>query len=215
MSPPAPRPRDARLHGLYALTDAALCARHGGVVAASARVLEAGVRLLQYRDKSAEHARRAAEATALAELCARHGALLIINDDLELARLCGAAGVHLGADDADPSAARSWLGADALVGASCYADLGRARRAMLAGADYLAFGSVGASPTKPAAPRAPLALFGEAQALGVPLCAIGGIEPAQVAGLRAAGADMFAVIGGLFGAKDPAKAARAYLESIG
>jgi thiamine-phosphate pyrophosphorylase len=208
------RPRDPRLAGLYAITDAELCAKHGGVVAAAERVLSAGVTLLQYRDKTDEHARRGREAVALAALCERHGALLIVNDDLELARLSGAAGVHLGADDADPAAARSWLGADALIGVSCYADLGRARRATLAGADYLAFGSVQPSRSKPAAPPAPLALFGEARAFELPLCAIGGIEPAHAAALRAAGADMLAVISGLFGAKDPAKAARAYLKEL-
>ena len=211
----AARPADPRLRGLYAITDAELCARHGGVAAAAARVLEAGVKLLQYRDKTDQHARRTKEASALVELCATHGALLIVNDDLELARMSGAAGVHLGAADGDPAVARNWLGDDAIVGGSCYADLARAQRAAAAGADYLAFGSVQASASKPDAPRAPLSLFAEAKPLGLPLCAIGGIAPAQVAALRAAGADMLAVITGLFGAKDPAKAARAYLAELG
>jgi len=208
------RPADPRLRGLYAITDAALCARHGGVVAAATRVLEAGVKLLQYRDKTDEHARRGKEVAALAELCATHGALLIVNDDLELARMSGAAGVHLGAADGDPSVARNWLGDDAIIGVSCYADLARAQRAAAAGADYLAFGSVQASASKPDAPRAPLDVFTEARPLGRPLCAIGGIMPTHVAALRAAGADMLAVITGVFDAKDPAKAARAYLAEL-
>jgi thiamine-phosphate pyrophosphorylase len=211
MSMAGARPADPRLRGLYAITDAALCARHGGVAAAAARVLEAGVKLLQYRDKTEEHARRSREAAALAELCAKHGALLIINDDLELARTSGADGVHLGAADADAAVARSWLGEQAIIGVSCYADLARAQRAAAAGADYLAFGSVQPSATKPAAPQAPLSVFTEARQLARPLCAIGGIEPKHVAALRTAGADMLAVISGVFGAKDPAKAAREYL----
>lgn len=206
----SPRPRDARLSGLYAITDPALCAAHGGVVAAAERVLGAGVRLLQYRDKSTDHARRATEAAALAELCARHGALFIVNDDLELARYCDAAGVHLGASDSTPAAARAWLGPATLVGVSCYSSIDRARRAALAGADYLAFGSVEPSTSKPDAQRAPLSLFAEAREFGLPLCAIGGIRPAHAAALRAAGADMLAVISGVFGARDPAGAVRAY-----
>ena len=208
------RPRDARLSGLYAITDAALGAPHGGVVAAAERALDAGVRLLQYRDKSQDHARRAAEAAALAELCARHAALLIVNDDLELARISGAAGVHLGASDGDPRVARTWLGPEALIGVSCYSNLERAQRAAAAGADSLAFGSVHASTSKPDAQRAPLTLFTDARALGLPLCAIGGIEPAHAAALRAAGADMLAVISGVFGAADPAAAVRAYRRAL-
>lgn len=199
------------LRGLYAITDAALCARHGGVVAAVEQALIGGARLVQYRDKSNDAARRLAEARALRAACHAHGALLIVNDDVDLAHAAGADGVHLGCDDAGFAAARARLGPRALLGASCYDSLERARAAAAAGADYLAFGSMYPSATKPAAVAATPALLTAARVeLGLPVCAIGGIEPAHAAALRDAGAALIAVVAGVFGAADPAAAARRY-----
>ena len=143
----------ARLYGLYAITpegldDATLLQRSECAVVHGARVL-------QWRDKSSDAARRLVIARSLARLCRSQGVLFIVNDDLELARAVQADGVHLGADDGDLAAARAAL-PNALIGASCYADLERARAAVAQGADYIAFGSVFASPTKPQAVRAPL-----------------------------------------------------------
>lgn len=206
----------AGLRGLYAITDATLCARHGGVVAAAALALTGGARLVQFRDRSLDDTARLATARALVALCHRHGALLLIDDDVALARDAAADGVHLGRDDATPAAARSALGARALIGVSCYGSLDRARSAAAAGADYLAFGSMFASRTKPEAPRAPLDILGEARReLGLPVCAIGGIEADQARTLIAAGADLIAVVAGVFAAADPAAAARAYAEAFG
>ena len=186
----------ARLYGLYAITpegldDATLLQRSECAVVHGARVL-------QWRDKSTDAARRLVIARSLARLCRSQGVLFIVNDDLELARAVQADGVHLGADDGDLTAARAAL-PNALIGASCYADLERARAAVAQGADYIAFGSVFASPTKPQAVRAPLGLFAQAQTLGVPTVAIGGITRANCAEVRAAGAHACAVISDLFG----------------
>jgi len=109
--------------------------------------------------------------------------------------------VHLGREDGDLRAARARL-RGRILGASCYNDLALARAAAAAGADYIAFGSVFASPTKPGAVRAPLELFRDARALGVPLAAIGGITLASAPHLIAAGADLLAVISDLFDAPD-------------
>ena len=87
-----------------------------------------------------------------------------------------------------------------LLGASCYDRPELAQAAIAAGADYVAFGSVFASPTKPAAVRAPLALF--ANPLGVPLCAIGGITLENAPRVLEAGADLLAVLSDLFDAPD-------------
>ena len=97
-----------------------------------------------------------------------------------------------------------------LLGASCYDSLDAARAAVAAGADYVAFGSVFPSPTKPSAVRAPLSLFGAARQLGVPLVAIGGITLENAPRLLEAGADSLAVISDLFEAPDIAERARAY-----
>ena len=164
---------------------------------------------LQYRNKTAGPELRLRQARALRALCEVSGVPLIINDDVELALAVAADGVHLGEHDADAADARMRLGAAAIIGVSCYDDLARARRAAAVGADYVAFGAFFASPTKPNARRAAPELLREAVALGVPRVAIGGITPENAAILVAAGADMIAVIGGVFDAPDPVAAARA------
>ncbi|WP_141696648.1 thiamine phosphate synthase, partial [Xanthomonas graminis] len=104
------------------------------LLARVAPLLGHGPTWLQYRNKRADAAQRLAQATALQALCAQAGVPLIVNDDVALAQAVGAAGVHLGEDDGDLAAARAALGADALIGASCYDDLALARTAAAAGA---------------------------------------------------------------------------------
>jgi len=147
-----------------------------------------------------------ARASALAR---EFGVPVIINDDAVLALEVNADGAHLGRDDGELGEARQRLSGK-LLGASCYADLALARAAVKAGADYVAFGSVYPSSTKPQAVRAPLALFREAKALGVPLAAIGGITLENAPALLDAGADLLAVVSDLFDAPDIAGRARQY-----
>ncbi|HEX4871170.1 MAG TPA: thiamine phosphate synthase [Nevskiaceae bacterium] len=194
------------LQRLYPITSAALLADEGRLAEVVAVLLAAGVRRLQYRDKTSDRQRRERLAGGLCQTLSAQGASLIINDDVELARAVGAAGVHLGAGDGDLAAARARLGPQALIGATCGASLARAEQARAAGADVLAFGRFYPSRTKPDAPAAPLAVLGQARArLGtVTLCAIGGITPLQAPALIAAGADWLAVIDALFGQPDPA-----------
>ena len=202
-----------KLAGLYAITpDAAdsdaLIERVRAAMRGSAPRRWAA---LQYRNKRAGAAQRAGEARALAALCADHGVPLIVNDDVELALAAGADGAHLGSNDGDLAAARKRLGSR-LLGVSCYDRLDVARRAVATGADYVAFGSVFPSSTKPGAVRAPLALFGQARSLGVPLVAIGGITLENAAEVVRAGADCVAVISALFEAPDLAARARAFCD---
>jgi len=192
--------------GLYAISDGP---RPDLLVAVEA-VLRGGAALLQYRDKTADSARRAFEARALRELCARHEVPFIVNDDVDLALAVGADGVHLGEDDGDIAAARARLGAEAIIGVSCYDSLARARQLAAAGADYLAFGAFFASPTKPNARRATPDLLRAAKPLDLPLVAIGGITPDNAPALVEAGADFLAVISGVFAPADPEAAARRY-----
>lgn len=197
----------SRLAGLYAVTPA----RRDEPCAAVGAALRGGARIVQYRDKSDDAERRRDEARQLAALCHAVGALLVINDDVALARDSGADGVHLGRDDIGIPDARALLGPDAVIGASCYDSLALARAASAQGADYVAFGSFFPSRTKPAAVRAPLRLLKDARAeLDLPICAIGGITPENGGELLAAGADMLAVVDGVFGAPDIEAAARAY-----
>jgi thiamine-phosphate pyrophosphorylase len=188
------------LRGLYAITPPDL-SRVEAALACGALCA------LQYRAKDADATRRLSEARQLAQLCRAHGVPLIVNDDVALALAVDAAGVHLGRDDGELAAARARLHGR-LLGASCYDQPALARRAVAAGADYVAFGSVFDSPTKPAAVRAPLALF--ALDLGVPKVAIGGITLDNAPRVLAAGADALAVISDLFDAPDVAARASQY-----
>jgi thiamine-phosphate pyrophosphorylase len=195
------------LHGLYAITDGALLPADRLVDAVS-HAIAGGASMVQYRDKESPPQLRRAQAIALQTLCEARDVPLIINDDIELALHCGAAGVHLGRDDADLATARARLGPKAIIGVSCYADLERARTAAAAGADYLAFGRFFPSATKPAAtPADPALLAAARRELQLPLCAIGGITAANAPQLLAAGADLLAVIHGLFGQPDVREAA--------
>ncbi len=202
-----------RIQGLYGITDADLLPGKR-LLEAVEEALGAGLRLLQYRDKGIDGKRRYREAAALQERCAAHDALLVINDDPLLAKQVGAAAIHVGEEDPAIPELRAFLGPSVLIGVSCYNDLERAAAQARLGADYLAFGAVFPSATKPLARRAPLSLFAEAKPLGLPLVAIGGIDAGNAAQLRAAGCDAIAVVAALFGAPDVAQATRALQQSF-
>lgn len=195
---------DARVAGLYAVTpDVDDTERLVRMVDAA---LAGGARLVQYRHKTATPSLRAEQATRLARVCAAHGRPLIVNDHLDLAMAIDDAGLHVGADDyAGPDALpalRAALGPSRLLGVSCYRDVALGRTAASAGADYIAFGSVFTSGTKPHAPPAALSTFRDAKELGVALVGIGGITGDNLASLIDAGADAAAVITDLFAAPD-------------
>jgi thiamine-phosphate pyrophosphorylase len=188
-----------KLRGLYAITP-----QGSGVVDKVRQALEGGIALLQYRRKNQASLE---EARALLALARRHGVPFIVNDDVELALELGADGVHLGREDGNLAAARAKLKGK-LIGASCYDRLDLAQAALAAGADYIAFGSVFPSPTKPSAVRASLSLF--RHDFEKPACAIGGVTLQNAPQVIAAGADMVAVISDLFDAPDIARQAAAY-----
>ncbi|MDE2584301.1 MAG: thiamine phosphate synthase [Betaproteobacteria bacterium] len=196
--------------GLYAVTPDGLATPH--LLALAEAALAGGAPLLQYRDKSGEPSRRREQAQALLALCRRYGSHLIVNDDLALALAIDADGVHLGGDDGDLAVARRTLGPNKILGASCYADFARAKSAAQAGADYVAFGAIYTSPTKPLAQRASLELLARArrELAHVQVAAIGGITLDNVAPVIAAGAHFTAVITDLFEAPDVTARAAAY-----
>lgn len=196
-----------RARGLYAITpeepDSAV------LLERVRRCLDGGAAALQYRAKSLAFERQREQASRLAALCHARGVPLIVNDSVELARVVGADGVHLGRGDGDARAARAALGGG-IVGISCYNELGRVRDAVAGGADYVAIGSVFPSATKPGAVHAPLELLSQAARIGGrPVVAIGGITAQNAAEAIRAGADMVAVISAVFDAPDMESAARA------
>ena len=188
---------DNRLQGLYAITDAELMADN--FEQAVSQTLKGGSRIIQYRDKSDNQHKRLDQALFIRQLCHRYKALFIINDDIELALMTNADGVHLGKDDIDLGVARQQLGNDKIIGVSCYNQLEMAIEAELAGADYVAFGAFFSSTIKPEAIHAPISLIKQAKArIQIPVCCIGGITANNAGQLIEAGADMIAVISDIF-----------------
>lgn len=196
--------------GLYAITDAHLIPS-GELIDQVAAAIRGGAAVIQYRDKSSTHEDRRQQAAALASLCHDQNIPLIINDDVELAADVGANGVHLGKSDDSVQMAREALGANAIIGVSCYNVFERAVEAVREGADYVAFGRFFPSQSKPDAVTADLEVLRQArQYLRVPVVAIGGITPENGQPLVAAGAHLLAAIHGVFGQADTEAAARRY-----
>ncbi|GAB7529148.1 thiamine phosphate synthase [Pseudomonas sp. 3A(2025)] len=195
-----------KLRGLYAITDGQLLA--GRFLSYVEAALEGGVTLLQYRDKTHDESRRLREASELLKLCERYKTRLIINDDAELAARLGV-GVHLGQTDGSLSNARALLGHKAIVGATCHGRLELAEQAKADGATYVAFGRFFTSQTKPDAPAVPLELLEQVRArINLPIAVIGGITLENAAPLVEHGADLLAVVNGLFGADSAAEVTR-------
>jgi len=195
------------VRGLYAITQTDNKSMTT-ILAEIEQVLSGGAVMVQYRDKNPQNAHLLA--SELVALCHQYHVPLIINDDVELAIQVNADGVHLGKEDGAVVYARQRLGNDAIIGVSCYNSVDRAIEAQRDGADYVAFGRFFTSSSKPLAAPAELRTLQEAKRiLTVPVVAIGGILPDNGGQLLNAGADMLAVIGGLFAAQ-PQHAARAY-----
>ena len=198
-----------RIKSLYAITPTGLdtASLKRDVVA----VLAGGVRLLQYRQKGKAYDLQALEARELNRLCAAYNANLIINDNVRLALEIDAAGVHLGRDDMSVADARRLLGANKIIGVSCYNQIALAEAAVAAGADYIAFGAFFSSQVKPHAVHADLAIIVQAKTkFHIPIVAIGGITLQNAPQLIHAGADAIAVISDLFNAPDITAQARAF-----
>ena len=191
-----------KLKGLYAITDQQLITEENFSASIEA-TLQGGTRIIQYRDKSDKQNKRLQQASLLRALCHQYHAICIINDDIELARAVNAHGVHLGKDDLSLTMARQMLGENAIIGVSCYNDLDRAMAAENNKADYVAFGAIFSSTTKPEANVAGLDIITKAkQQLSIPICTIGGITQENIQQVIQQGTDMAAVISGIFSAEN-------------
>lgn len=204
-----------QIKGVYAIIDADIVA-DDMLVQTTRSCINNGVSVIQYRAKSISFAQKSAQATVLAELCHAAAIPLIINDDIDLCRCVNAAGVHLGKNDCTLVEARQLLGPDKMIGVSCYNKLELAIAAEQASADYVAFGSVFLSSTKPDAVNAPLDLLKQAkQQLQIPVVAIGGITINNIKSLLETGIDAAAVIRGLFAEPNPGTIAKQMAELFG
>lgn len=182
--------------GLYAITQTENKSTQQ-IISDVAAAIKGGATVIQYRDKNPVNAYYLA--TELLALCHSFNIPLIINDDIELAASINADGVHLGKHDGNISLAKQRLGKHAMIGVSCYNDVTAAIAAQQQGVSYVAFGRFFPSLSKPLAAPAQLATLEQAKAvLKIPIVAIGGILPENGQVLLEAGADLLAVIGGVF-----------------
>lgn len=193
--------------GLYALTDAQLMPDDATLIDRCEAALSAGIALLQYRDKSGDEGQRERQGRALKALCDHYDTPLIINDDAALAWRLGV-GLHLGRSDGSIARARKALGPEAIIGATCQGSLEFAEQAAREGASYLAFGRFYPSRTKPDAPPADLSVLAQAARFELPLVAIGGIDGDNIEATIDAGADLIALVHGIFGHDDPGAVVR-------
>jgi thiamine-phosphate pyrophosphorylase len=195
------------LKGLYAITDEILTPDHL-LLGQAETALQAGVKILQYRHKSGSDREVEGICVGLQGLCRRYQALFVLNDRPHLAQAIGADGLHVGMEDMELTPARR-IFTKGIIGVSCYGDLARARLAQDAGADYVAFGSFFPSPTKPSSKVVPVTVLSEAKAaLTIPVCAIGGINAANIHQITAHGPDMISVVSAVFAGDIAANVAR-------
>lgn len=198
-----------KLRGLYAITDATLIPRDRFVETVEAAV-RGGATMVQLREKEAPREEIIRLGRELLTVTRRYGALLIINDHPSVAQAVGADGAHVGREDPPVAEARALLGPHAVIGASCYGDINRARAAERDGADYVAFGTPFPSPTKAKRTDLSLEIFRQVkQHVKVPVFAIGGITIDNAPEVIDAGADGIAVVSGVFAAADVEAAAQA------
>lgn len=171
------------------------------------RVLEAGVDMVQLRQKDAEAGPLLRWCEIVRRRTTEFGALFLVNDRVDVAIAAGADGVHLGQDDLPVAEARRQMGAVPLIGLSTHSEQQFAD-ALTAGADYAAVGPVYPTPTKPGRPAVGLDLVGfAADRTTLPLFVIGGIDVSNLDRVLEAGATRVSVVRALTESGDPASVA--------
>ena len=198
-------------YALYAVTDRVRARTAEELLAQAAAVIRGGAQIVQLREKELPFGEFLEEARQFVALCRELGAVSIINDNVEIARLTGADGVHVGQEDMAAARAREILGPGKLVGVSAHT-VEEARAAYEMGADYLGTGAAFVTGTKTdAKPIERGTIRAVTSSVPIPVVAIGGITRGnlpELAGLGLAGA---AVASALFAQDDPEAAARALL----
>jgi len=198
---------------LYVLLDAGLV--RGPAQEIARQLMDAGVRVLQYRAKNVPAQELLETAKQIAELARIEGTSFFVNDRPDLAYLAGAHGVHVGQDDLSVEQARTIVGQDRWVGVSTH-NRQQFERAAASSADYVAIGPIFATASKANPdPVVGTALLRELRLLTEkPIVAIGGITLERAAEVIEAGADSVAVISGILGASNPGQQARKFIQRL-
>ena len=188
---------DKRLQGLYAITDEVLTPDET-VLTQAREALEAGVKILQYRNKNAKDSEVKEICESLQALCKAYGTLFIIDDRPHLAQAIGADGLHIGKDDMPLREARA-IFSHGIIGVSCYGSVKKALEAQEEGASYVAFGSFYPSPTKPHSGIVNKSVVTKAkESLEIPVCVIGGISAQNIHEMAGLKPDMISVVSAVF-----------------
>ncbi len=187
-----------KLKGLYGITNQDMLLDNNVLMRDVELALKGGMSILQYRNKHQSRLQNLEQLIALKHLCHRYNALFIINDDINLCLKTGADGVHIGHDDCDITHARDRLGAQAIIGVSCYDNFNLALTSQQLGASYVAFGAFYQSMSKPEAQLVNINILNNISNLHIPVCCIGGINNLNALPLIEKGAHMLAVINELF-----------------
>jgi thiamine-phosphate diphosphorylase len=199
--------------GLYLITDDRLDADE--LVRRLDAALGAGADVVQFRDKRDDRPAVAATGRLVAEHCRAAGALFIVNDDADLAAELSADGIHVGQDDAPPAEVRKIVGPEQIIGLSVSHLHEAGRIDSDPDIDYIGFGALFTTPTKPdAEPAGPDMLIEARRRVSCPIVGIGGITVENLAAAFTAGADSVAVVSAVFSAPDPAAATRDLLAAI-
>lgn len=183
--------------GLYVITDETLTP-DDTVVEQIRTVLQAGVKIIQYRNKNDADSDVEEVCIQLQQLCTLHGATFIIDDRPHLAQKIQADGLHIGKNDSSLQEARL-IFPNGIIGVSCYGSIRKALEAQNEGASYVAFGSFYPSPTKPHSGIVSMSVLAKAkEALSIPICAIGGINVTNIHEISAHNPDMISVVSAVF-----------------
>ncbi|HZW35522.1 MAG: thiamine phosphate synthase [Deltaproteobacteria bacterium] len=188
---------------IYLVTDRKLCP--GGDIAGTVeKALEGGVRAVQLREKDLPGRELFRLAERMRRLTEKYGAMLLINDRVDVAMAVGADGVHLGVLSLPPGEARRLLGASSVIGCSTH-NAEELRDAESGGADFATFGPVYPTPSKAAygPPAGVPALAAACRAARIPVFAIGGVGPGNVEETLRTGCFGVAMISGIVAARDP------------
>ena len=199
---------------LYLITDPHLCARFGVEQTVDAAV-KGGATMVQLRDKHASTEERVALASRLKPICTSHGAVLVINDDVEAAHIGDVDGVHIGQGDMDVALARQTIGPDKIVGISVET-VTAARQVSDGLVDYVGISPVYATPTKQDH-KPPIGFDGLAEicaASPVYSVAVGGLKLADCHDVLATGVHGMAVVSAICGQDDPYAASLALAQSL-
>ncbi len=176
-------------------------------------MIEGGIKIIQYRDKTKSIKEKTKEAREIRELCKKHGVIFIVNDHVDIALLVDADGVHIGQDDMNPADVRKLIGDDKIIGLSTHSEEQGMKAFLDPDVDYIGVGPIFPTTTKDTAPVGLEYLEYAVKNLHLPFTAIGGIKEHNIHEIISRGAKNICLVSDIVGALDIAEKVK-YLQSL-